>query len=113
MSISKIITNSRVTEVDSTIKGIITTYESSTLTTDKYLKDMFSELKPHSANLTVSINGTKPENNQEELDGVRDDKVRGGFYLLQGYAYHPSKEVQEAAVIVSAIFDEFGGSYCK
>ncbi|MCP4987661.1 MAG: hypothetical protein GY928_16855, partial [Colwellia sp.] len=26
----------------------------------------------------------------------------------QGYAYHPSKAVQEAAVVVNAIFEEFG-----
>ncbi|MCP4986601.1 MAG: hypothetical protein GY928_11265 [Colwellia sp.] len=116
MSITKINSSSRVTEFDSTIKGIITAYEQSSFfsnhssdqSSDKYLTDMFSELKPHSNNLTISINGTKPENNQEELDSVRDEKVRGGYYLLQGYAYHPSKAVQEAAVVVNAIFEEFG-----
>ncbi len=112
MPISKINSSSRVTEFDSAIKEIITAYEQSPFSTDlvsdKYLTEMFSELKPHSTNLTTSINGTKPENNQEELDGVRDDKVRGGYYLLQGYAYHPSKDVREAAVVVNSVFDEFG-----
>ncbi len=108
MPIPKISSRSKITEVDFVVKNITTSYQKSDWSSDLYLTSLFDEMIPLSEKLTASINQVKVESNLETKDIDRDDLTRGVSHLLNGFCYHPSTEISNAARTVSAIFDNYG-----
>jgi hypothetical protein len=106
--IKKLITKSRVTEVDAVSTRMAGAYKNSELSTDPHLSNMFNALVPLSANLSVAINRSKAESNLEEKDEKRDDNVRSLFYLIQGLLHHPDEAIKAAAKKVQKVFDKYG-----
>ncbi|MFV0590517.1 MAG: DUF6261 family protein [Draconibacterium sp.] len=106
--IEKLMTTSRVTEVDAASMRIIGAYETTTLSSDPHLAGMFTELKNLSAALTAAINQSKAESDLELKDEARDQQVRGLYYLVQGYLYNPDATIQTAAQTVDHIFEKYG-----
>jgi len=108
MAMPKLIQRSNIAEVNDTIKMITVIYEKSDLSSDPYLPTMFNRLKVQSQQLLSAIIQRKAKSSLEEMDHLRDQIVRSISHLLNGYLYHPDKDVQSAAQTVVAVFDTFG-----
>ena len=106
--IQKLMTNSRVTEIDAVSIRIIGAYKNTGLSSDAHLVKIFSELESESANLTIAINRMKADSKLEVKDEVRDDKVRASYYLVMGYLHHPDAAIKAAAQEVEKTFDNYG-----
>ena len=106
--IEKLMTNSRVTEVDAVSIRMIGAYKRTKLSSDVHLGKIFSALEPESALLTGAIRRLKGESVLEEKDEVRDDDVRAVHYLTLGFMHHPDPAVKAAAEKVEKVFDNYG-----
>lgn len=106
--IEKLLTNSRVTEVDAATGRIISAYKNTSLSSDTHLAAIFSELEPANARLTSAINQSKAESVLDEKDAERDEKFRGLFYLVSGFVHHPDPNVKAAASELEAVLNNYG-----
>jgi hypothetical protein len=84
MMIEKIIQWSRTTEVNDAAIRLYTAFDNSG-PDDPYLASTFTTLNAENLKLTQVIRRTKAESELEEMDEVRDDKVRALYYLLKGF----------------------------
>ena len=105
--IDKLIAKSRVTEVNDVATRSLGAFNQSGIT-DPYLSTTFTSLDAANLKLSEVIKRTKAESDLEEKDEVRDDKVRGLYYLLNGFLYHPTKKIKEAAQSLMEVFNKYG-----
>lgn len=106
--IEKLMTASRVTEVDAVSMRIDGAYKNTSLSSDPHLVTMFTTLEEKSLLLTAAINCTKAESELEAKDEIRDEKVRALNYLTLGLVHHPDAEIKAAAKAVEKVFDKYG-----
>ena len=106
--IEKLMTNSRVTEVDAVLIRMIGAYKRTKLSSDAHMGKIFSALESESVLLTGAIRRLKDESVLEEKDEVRDDDVRAVNYLTLGFLHHPDPAVKAAAGEVEKVFDNYG-----
>ena len=106
--LEKILTASRVMEVDATSMRLIGAYKNTTLRTDVHLAAMFTALEPLSVNLSASINRLKAESNLEKKDEEREEPLRSLFYLIAGFLHHPDVAIRAAAEKVNAVINRYG-----
>jgi hypothetical protein len=111
--IERILTTSRVTEVDAACMRIIGAYQNTSLSTDVHLAAMFSVLEPLSVSLSGSINRITAESNLEEKDEERDEPLRSLFYLVAGFLHHPDATIRAAAEKVNAVIERYGMGITK
>lgn len=111
--IERILTTSRITEVDAACMRIIGAYKNTTLRTDVHLVAMFSALEPLSVSLSASINRLTAESNLEEKDEERDEPLRSLFYLVAGFLHHPDAAIRAAAEKVNAVIERYGMGITK
>lgn len=105
--IEKLIASSRVTEVNDVATRSSGSFNQSGIT-DPYLSTTFTSLDAANLKLSEVIKRTKAESDLMEKDEVRDDKVRGLYYLLNGFLYHPTKKIKEAAQSLMEVFNKYG-----
>ncbi|WP_167619702.1 DUF6261 family protein [Maribellus sediminis] len=103
-----LMSKSRVTEVDAVSMRMIGAYQTTSLSTDTHLSEMFIDLESFSAALTAAIKRSKAESDLEEKDEARDQPLRSLSYLLVGYLHHPDQAVQAAAELVDDVFEKYG-----
>jgi len=108
VTVNKLISNIRTTEIDSVSGNIIAEYNKSDWSGDAHLTGIFDLLKPASESLTKAINRIKAESDLEEKDEQRDSKVRAVHYLIMGYLHHPDETINSAAQTVDAVFEHYG-----
>jgi hypothetical protein len=108
MEISKILSNSKITEVDTTTKQISTSYNESSVKDDINLVNIFAKITPLETELTHAIHSLKAESTLEDKDLVRDEVARGIYYMCTGFLHHPTKAIKEAAQAVVATFSNYG-----
>ena len=106
--LSKLISFSRATEVNTVGSKIIFEYEKNDWSSDAHLTSIFDLLKTKNDVLTGAINRIKAESDLEEKDLVRDEKVRAIYYLILGYTHYPDLTIKDAAVKIEAIFGHYG-----
>ena len=106
--IEKLLSVSRVTEVDAASMRLLGAYKNTSLRSDVHLSAMFTDLEPESVRLTAAINRSKAESELEAKDEVRDQQVRALFYLVKGFLYHPQAEVKSAAETVEKVLENYG-----
>lgn len=106
--LEKLMTNSRVTEVDAAATRMVGAYEKTSLSSDVFLADVFTQIKAILAFFVAAINRMKAESNLEEKDEVRDNALRGLYYMLLGYLHNPAQAVREAAQKLEKVFDHYG-----
>lgn len=111
--IERILTTSRVSEVDAACMRIIGAYKNTSLSTDVHLATMFTTLEPMSASLSGSINRITAESNLEEKDEERDEPLRSLFYLVAGFLHHPDATIRAAAEKVNAVIERYGMGITK
>lgn len=105
--IDKLISQSRVTEVNDVATRMSGAFKNSGLT-DQYLVSTFTALDAGNTKLTLSIKRSKAESDLETMDEVRDDKDRSLYYLLLGFSHHPTKKIKEAAQLLLKLFNNYG-----
>jgi hypothetical protein len=103
----KLIEKSRVTEVNDVATRMLGAFQISGLT-DAYLVSTFAALDAGNTTLTLAIKRSKAESDLEEKDEVRDNQVRALYYLLNGFLYHPTKEIRDAAQLLMGLFNNYG-----
>lgn len=108
VSVNKLISNCRTTEVDSVSDNIIAQYNKNDWSSDTHLTGIFDLLKPASDKLTSAINRIKAESDLEEKDEQRDNKVRAVYYLIMGFMHHPDPAIKSAAQQVDGVFEHYG-----
>ncbi|SHJ98038.1 hypothetical protein SAMN05444280_1455 [Tangfeifania diversioriginum] len=106
--IDKILTNSRVTEVDAATGRIVSAYKNTSLSSDTHLAAIFAELEPATERLTAAINQSRAESVLDEKDAVRDEKFRGLFYLVSGFVHHPDPAIKAAANEMEELLNDYG-----
>jgi hypothetical protein len=105
--IQKLIPSSRVTEVNDAATRSSGAFGESGVT-DPYLTTTFAALDAANLTLSLAIKRSKAESDLEEKDEVRDDKVRALYYLINGFLYHPTREIKDAAQMLMDLFDNYG-----
>ncbi len=104
---------SRNTEIGDASKQIIGAYNLSGLYNDSFLAALLSTLETETTKLTTSVKRMKTESELKEKDAARFQKVRSVYYMLLGFLYHPSPEINESARVVKKVFDKYGMSMVK
>jgi len=106
--IEKLIYNSRTTEVDAATTRMVGAYEKTSLNSDVFLAELFIQIKAVLAFFAAAIKRKKAESNLEEKDEVRDDALRGLYYMLLGYLHNPAQAIREAAQKLEKVFGHYG-----
>lgn len=104
----KISRNSKVTELDSSIKRVIAAYKSYDWTSDFHLTGLFSDLEVDSKKLTTAIMKLKGDSDLDDLDDIRDEYFRNFYYLVFGLRYNPDQVIKEAAEKIFSIIGSKG-----
>ena len=104
----KLMTNSRVTEVDAAATRMVGAFEKTSLSSDAFLTEVFAQIKAILAFFVAAIKRMKAESNLEEKDEVRDNALRSLYYMLLGYLHNPAKAIREAAQKLEKVFDHYG-----
>ncbi|MCG8582445.1 MAG: DUF6261 family protein [Bacteroidales bacterium] len=110
ITLNKIISTSRTTEIDASSIRLIGVYNKRTGYKDVNLDSIFVDLKQESANLTTAINRDKVLSELNQKDAVRDACIQDIYYILLGALRHPEPTVMEAAEIVHKVFAKYGVS---
>lgn len=108
MPLNKVIAKSKTTEVYSVLNETILAYEKKNFSEDPYITSLFTRFTPLAEQLSSAINRISAESSLEEKDELRDNHIRGIFYLIKGNLFHPSAGVKEAAQTVMTVFDQYG-----
>ena len=105
--IEKLMTNSRVTEVNNVATRMSGAFQTSGLT-DAILTAHFTILDTANLELSKAIRRSKAESNLEDKDEVRDGGTRSLYYLIKGFTHHPSAAIRESAVLLLNTFNNYG-----
>lgn len=105
--IEKLIAKSRVTEVNDVATRMSGAFKDSGIS-DAYLVTTFTSLDAANLKLSLAIKRSKAESDLEEKDEVRDNDVRAVYYLINGFLYHPTKKMKEAAQQLMEVFGKYG-----
>lgn len=106
--IPKLISQSRITEVDTASENILMAYRKQTWESDAHMVKIFTELETGSSQLTTAINRSKAESNLDKKDLARDEKVKALNYVLVGAIHHPDSVIKVAANKLYAVFSKYG-----
>lgn len=106
--IDKVMTTSRVTEVDAVSMRMLTAYQTTNRTTDSHLSAMFTMLESQSAALTAAINRSKAESDLKEKDEARDTQLRALYFLIMGFMNYPDTDIQQYAQKVNNLLEKYG-----
>ena len=105
--IEKLMTNSRVTEVNDVATRMSGVFQTSGLT-DAILTAHFTILNAANLELSKAIRRSKAESDLEAKDEVRDQAVRSLYYLIKGFTHHPVAVINESALLLLSVFDNYG-----
>ncbi len=105
--IRRIISYSRVSEIDALARLINGAYENTTLSSDPFLVAFFTRMFALINLFSESVK-RKLESVLGEKDEVRDDFVRAINYMLMAWLLHPDQAVRNAAETVNAVFQKYG-----
>jgi hypothetical protein len=105
--IEKLLSTSRVTEVNDVATRMSGAFETSGLT-DPFLTATFTALGTTNLELSKAIRRSKAESDLEAKDEVRDQAVRSFYYLINGFTHHPSATISDAARLLLNVFNNYG-----
>ena len=108
VKLNKLVAKSRTTETGAATIRMIGVYNGNDWSSDKHLTSIFTELVSASQKLTTAVKHGKAESQLEELDEIRDEKIRAIHYLLTGLRHHPDTAVKTATQTVGKVYDKYG-----
>lgn len=105
MVIQKLKGRSKNTEVDTALQLFITAYKEKDWSSDPHLTAIFESIINYSQKLTAAINRLKSESELEELDNIRDEKIRAFFNFIKGNIHHPNSTIKRASQALMEVLD--------
>ena len=102
--ITKLLTNTKSTEIYSMIDIFIQEFDNSNVNTDQYLSEIIDLLKAEASKLKYAIARATTKSKQKENDKQRIKIFRSINNLLKGYLCHPNPEISSAAQKVYKVF---------
>ncbi len=106
--VPKIISQSRITEVNTVSENLLIAYKKESWDSDAYIQLIFGELQTESGYLTTAINRSKAKSNLDSKDLTRDEKVKALYHILIGLSHHPDAAIKLSANNLLAIFSKYG-----
>jgi len=108
MKIPKILTNSRISEINGLLQQMIGEYKKGDYTADAYLSPAFEQLIAQNNQLGIAIMRDSAESELAELDEISDNEVTLTHGLIKGYTCHPDQSKADAAAILFKMVDKYG-----
>lgn len=108
MKMKKLLVNARITEVAAVSNRLILEFNKGDWSNDQYLTSVNSEMKNLTEMLTLTINSVKAESNLKEKDLARDSKIKGIYFLVNGYLQFDDNTLKEAAKKIDMVFEHYG-----
>lgn len=108
MTFHNLITRSRNAETAAVGNRMCTVFKASDWTSETHLSMIFEALTVLVGRLITAVNHAKKESQLENLDEVRDNKVRAVHYLLLASMQNPAASVNQAAKAVNGVFNRYG-----
>lgn len=106
--IEKMLTSSRTTEVDGSVKQIIDGYNKTTLSADERMAQIFAFIIAQAVLLSSAIKRLKAKSEQQTFDDIRDEKITALYYLLLSFSHHPTAKIKNAALSLLEVFEQYG-----
>lgn len=108
MKITKVLYQSRVSEVNATATNVLKAYTESGITDDATLQSFVDELTAVNDALTLAIDKDKAVSKLEEYDEIRDKAMQDLYHYIEGYTRVPNKSAEVPAKHVFDIFQKYG-----
>ncbi|WP_439185173.1 DUF6261 family protein [Carboxylicivirga taeanensis] len=108
IKISKILTTTRVSELNGVTQQILDEYSKGDYSTDRHLTQLFSQVSELNNQLGIAIMRDTVESELSELDGVTDSLFTLLHGLTKGYTCHPEEAVSGAAIQLFKMIDKYG-----
>ncbi|WP_321281389.1 DUF6261 family protein [Marinifilum fragile] len=106
--IKKVSTSSRNGDVSALLTLIVAAFAKNDWTADTYLSSVIKTIGEYDTSLTEALKRLQVFSQMADKDHARDMVIRSLFKLVEGYTHIPIAEVQEAAVVVYDVLDQYG-----
>ncbi|PKQ61311.1 hypothetical protein BZG02_16080 [Labilibaculum filiforme] len=111
--IKKIITVSRNGDLSALLNLILKAFAKNDWSSDIYLTPIITKVKSTNTALTEALRRLTAYSQMAEKDHVRDTEIKALFKLVEGYVHIPIVEVQNAALVVYNVLEQYGLSIQK
>ncbi|MUP40024.1 DUF6261 family protein [Labilibaculum euxinus] len=106
--IKKVSPNSRNGETSALLSLILKTFAKNDWSSDTYLSPIIKDVSATNTSLTEALKRLQAYSQMAEKDNVRDMAIRALFKLVEGYVHIPIAEMQEAALVVENVLNQYG-----
>ncbi|MBL4561516.1 MAG: hypothetical protein JKX79_11100 [Labilibaculum sp.] len=106
--IKKIKTTSRNGDISALISLILKAFVKNDWSADTYLTSIIEKIRVINTSLIEALRRLKIYSQMAEKDHARDMTIRALFKLVEGYVYIPIAEMQEAALVVENVLEQYG-----
>jgi len=106
--IKKISTSSRNGDLSALVSLILKAFAQNDWSSDTYLTPVIEKTSVVNTSLIEALRRLKVYSQMAEKDDVRDVSIRALFKLVEGYVYFPDAAIQEAALVVKNVLEQYG-----
>ncbi|WP_320018078.1 DUF6261 family protein [Labilibaculum manganireducens] len=111
--ISRIKTTSRNGDLSALLSLILKAFSQYDWSTDTYLTSIIAKVSAINTALTEALKRLTIYSQLAEKDHVRDMEIKALFKLVEGYVHIPIVELQNAALVVDNVLEQYGLSIQK
>ncbi|MCG8579512.1 MAG: DUF6261 family protein [Bacteroidales bacterium] len=108
IKVSKILTTTRVSEVNGLLNQMTDEYKKGDYSSDTYLTAAFERMIDENDLLMIAIMRDSIESELADMDEITDNEMTLTHGLLKGYTCHPDEAIAEAAEFVFKMVDKYG-----
>lgn len=106
--IEKLLFNSRTSEVNEAVNGILKEWQMFGLPTNTYLSEKMEHLNQDNTALSAAIKRIKTKSDLTKLDQDFDARYRDLWYLIVGAMHHPEQTIRTAAEKIFVVLSNYG-----
>ena len=108
MKLPKILTTTRVSEVNGVTQQMIDEYGKGDYSADSHLTQLFGQVTDINNQLGIAIMRDSTESELAELDDITDKEMTLTHGLIKGYTCHPDETTANAAILLFKMVDKYG-----
>ena len=106
--ITKIKTTSRNGDTSALLSLVLKAFEKDNWSTDTFLYSIIERTSGTNTKLIEALRRLKVYSQMAEQDDVRDKAIKALFKLVEGYVHIPIAAIQEAALVVENVLNQYG-----
>lgn len=106
--IQRILTNTRMTEVNGLTQQMTDEYSKGDYSADSYITEIFDTLMDINQQLGTAIMRNKAESELSVLDDITDNEVTHTHGLVEGLTHHPNESIANKAITLFKMVDKYG-----